>query len=68
MNPTLNHLTIDSDYEQRQTLSVLLQKTNLSEAVLAQMLDSLAAISSDYEKANLLKQGADFFLSHASLS
>ena len=33
--------TIDSDYEQRQTLSALLQKTNLSEAVLAQMLDSL---------------------------
>ena len=60
--------TIDSDYEQRQTLVVVLQKHNLSEAVLAQMLDSLAAISSDYEKANLLKQGADFFLGHASLA
>ncbi len=60
--------TIDSDYEQRQTLSTLLKKNNLSQAVLAQMLDSLAAISSDYEKANLLKQGADFFLSHASLT
>ena len=60
--------TIDSDYEQRQTLSALLKKTSLSEAVLAQMLDSLAAISSDYEKANLLKQGADVFLSHSSLT
>ena len=59
--------TIDSDYEQRQTLSALLQKTNLTEAALAQMLDSLATISSDYEKANLLKQGADSFLSHSTL-
>ena len=60
--------TIDSDYEQRQTLSALLQKNNLSEAVLSQMLDSLDAISSDYEKANLLKQGADSFLSASALS
>lgn len=60
--------TIYSDYEQRQTLSALLQKKNISEAVLGQMLDSLATISSDYEKANLLKQGADVFLGHSSLS
>ena len=60
--------TIDSDYEQRQTLSALLKKNNLSEAALAQMLDSLTAISSDYEKANLLKEGAGSFLSHSSLT
>jgi hypothetical protein len=60
--------TIDSDYEQRQTLSALLQKNTLNEAALAQMLASLDTISSDYEKANLLKQGANSFVSHSSLS
>lgn len=60
--------TIKSDYEQRQILSALLKQNNLSEPVLAQMLESLAGIASDYEKANFLKDGADLFLSHATLS
>jgi hypothetical protein len=60
--------TINSDYEHRQILSALLKKNNLSESALSQMLDSLAGISSDYEKANLLKDGAELFLSHATLS
>lgn len=60
--------TIKSDYEQRQILSALLKQNNLSEPVLAQMLESLAGIASDYEKANFLKDGADLFLSYATLS
>ena len=60
--------TIDSDYEHRQILSALLKKNNLSESVLSQMLDSLAGISSDYEKANFLKEGAELFLSNATSS
>lgn len=60
--------TIKSDYEHRQILSALLKQNNLSEQVLAQMLESLTGISSDYEKANLLKEGATLFLRHASLS
>lgn len=60
--------TIKSDYGHRQILSALLKQNNLSEPVLAQMLDSLAGIGSDYEKGNLLKDGADLFLSHPGLS
>ena len=59
--------TINSDYEHRQILSALLKKNNLSAAVLAQMLDSLATISSDYEKATFLLEASSLYTGDARL-
>lgn len=54
--------TIHSDGEHRRVLSALMKK-NLSDENLQRVLRSARAISSDGEKANLLVQYADVFLS-----
>lgn len=59
--------TIDSDYEQRRTLSALLKKDRLSDAVLAQMLESLTAISSDHEKATFLLEASSLYTGETRL-
>lgn len=46
--------TIDSDYEQGKVLSALSQRTDLSAETTGSMLQSVAAMSSDYETASFL--------------
>ena len=59
--------TIDSDYEHRRVLSALLKSKNLSEGALTQLLDSAAAMSSDYEKATLLLEASNAYTNDTKL-
>ncbi|OLE54887.1 MAG: hypothetical protein AUG51_05995 [Acidobacteria bacterium 13_1_20CM_3_53_8] len=58
--------SIKSDYERRRVLTAMAKKS-LSRAAGAQLLKSLATISSDYEKATFLSEYSTQFLTDAEL-
>jgi hypothetical protein len=57
---------IGSDYERHRVLSAVLEKQR-DRRVLAPMLESAAAISSDYEKASFLIEAAPLYMAEAGL-
>jgi hypothetical protein len=58
---------IKSDYEHRRVLSALINKSDLGNSVLIQILNSAAGMSSDYEKATFLVDAAQSYKKDAAL-